>query len=54
LLNKNIKPIYGERKPGDIKHSFANINLITKKLGYEPKVSFKEGLKRTVEFYSRL
>lgn len=51
LLGKNIKPIYGERKPGDIKHSFANINLITKKLNYKPLVDFKEGLKRTVEFY---
>lgn len=51
LLNKSIKPIYGERKPGDIKHSFANINLITEKLNYKPLVDFKEGLKRTVEFY---
>lgn len=51
LLNKTIKPIYGERKPGDIKHSFANINLITEKLNYKPLVDFKEGLKRTVEYY---
>jgi nucleoside-diphosphate-sugar epimerase len=53
LLNKTIKPIYGERKPGDIKHSFANINLITEKLNYKPLVDFKEGLKRTVEFYGK-
>jgi UDP-glucose 4-epimerase len=51
LLNKSIEPIYGERKPGDIKHSFANIDLISKKLNYKPSVDFKEGLKRTVEFY---
>lgn len=51
LLGKNISPIYGDRKPGDIKHSFANIELITKKLNYKPLVDFKEGLKRTVEFY---
>lgn len=51
LLNKNINPIYGDRKPGDIKHSFANIELISKKLNYKPLVDFKEGLRRTVEFY---
>ncbi len=51
LLNKNIKPIYGERKPGDIKHSFANIDLIREKLDFEPLVDFKEGLRRTVDYY---
>lgn len=53
LLGKDIKPIYGERKPGDIKHSFASIDLISEKLNYKPLVDFKEGLKRTVEYYSR-
>ena len=52
LLNKNIEPVYGDRKPGDIKHSFANIDLIIKKLNYKPLVNFKEGLKRTVEYYA--
>ncbi len=51
LLGKNIEPIYGERKPGDIKHSFANIDLIRDKLNYKPLVEFKEGLKRTVEHF---
>ncbi len=51
LLNKDIKPIYSERKPGDIKHSFADITLIEEKLNYSPLVNFKEGLKRTVEYY---
>ena len=51
LLNKEIKPIYGERKPGDIKHSFANIDLIVKKLNYKQLVLFSDGLKRTLEYY---
>lgn len=52
LLEKNISPIYGERKPGDIKHSFANIDLISKKLNYKPLVDFRKGLRRVVEYYA--
>jgi len=51
LLNKNIKPIFSEPRKGDIKHSFADINLIKHNLNYEPKFSFIEGLKNTISFY---
>lgn len=51
LLGKNLEPVYGNSKPGDIKHSFASIDLISEKLNYKPLVEFKEGLKRTVEYY---
>lgn len=36
---------------GDIRHSGADINLAREGLGYEPRVSFREGLERTVEWY---
>ncbi len=45
----NIK--YAPEREGDIKHSLADISLATKALGYRPKVSFEEGLQRTVEWY---
>jgi len=48
MLNKNLEPIYTAHKLGDIKHSFANIDLITDKLHYTPLVNFKEGLKKTL------
>jgi nucleoside-diphosphate-sugar epimerase len=38
-------------RAGDVKHSLADISLAQKHLGYSPKVSFEEGLKRTVEWY---
>ncbi len=44
-------PIYGPARAGDIKHSLADISLAEKHLGYKPKVSFEEGLRRTVEWY---
>jgi len=38
-------------RPGDVKHSLADISAAREALGYEPKVSFEEGLKRTVDWY---
>jgi nucleoside-diphosphate-sugar epimerase len=48
-LNKNVKPIYADVRPGDILHSYANIDLIKNKLGYEPKFSFKAGLEMLIK-----
>ncbi|MFZ0143662.1 MAG: SDR family oxidoreductase [Candidatus Sulfotelmatobacter sp.] len=44
-------PIYGAERGGDIKHSLADISLAEKHLGYKPRVSFEDGLRRTVEWY---
>lgn len=52
LLGKNIKPVYANPRPGDIKHSFADINLIEKKLDFKPLVKFTDGLKITAKSYS--
>jgi UDP-glucose 4-epimerase len=45
------KPNYGPTREGDIQHSLANIDRATQELGYEPKVQFREGLRRTVAWY---
>jgi nucleoside-diphosphate-sugar epimerase len=42
---------YGPERAGDIKHSFADISLAQKHLGYQPSIGFEEGLKRTVAWY---
>jgi UDP-glucose 4-epimerase len=44
-------PAYGEFREGDIKDSLADITRGRHALGYEPKVNFREGLKKTVEWY---
>lgn len=51
LSNKNIEPIYTEYRKGDIIHSFADIRLIKKVLGWEPKFSFQKGLKLNLNYY---
>ena len=48
LLNKDIKPIYTEPKPGDIKHSFADITLIKEKLNWSPIYNFHTGIKTLI------
>lgn len=45
----NVK--HAPERDGDIKHSLADISLAAHALGYQPKVSFEEGLERTVEWY---
>jgi len=48
---KTKNPIYGNLRKGDIPHSNASINKANNKLGYEPKISFEEGIKRTVGYF---
>ncbi|MGC2551719.1 MAG: SDR family oxidoreductase [Candidatus Sulfotelmatobacter sp.] len=42
---------HDKERGGDIKHSLADISLAEKHLGYNPKVDFEEGLRRTVDWY---
>lgn len=48
------KPDYAEPRSGDIRDSLADIRLAEEQLGYAPFVDFKEGLRRTVEWYRGL
>lgn len=50
-LGLDIKPIYGPDRPGDIKHSNADISKARDRLGYEPEWSFEQGIKVAVEWY---
>lgn len=52
LLGKeNIKAIYAPPRPGDIKHSLADVKKAKKLIGYEPFVSFEEGIARAIDWY---
>ena len=42
---------YGPTRSGDVKHSLADLSRAAQHLGYQPKVDFEEGLRRTVEWY---
>ena len=51
LLNRNIKPIYTDPRPGDVKHSLADITLAQKLISYKTKVPFKQGLQLAIDWY---
>jgi nucleoside-diphosphate-sugar epimerase len=46
-----IEPIYKEARAGDVRDSLADLTKARTLLKYEPVVTFKEGLRRTVEWY---
>jgi UDP-glucose 4-epimerase len=51
ILGKQVKPIYTDPRPGDVKHSLADINLARELIGFNPLVSFEEGLKKAIAWY---
>jgi nucleoside-diphosphate-sugar epimerase len=51
LLGVRAQVTYAAAKPGDVRHSLADITKATRVLGYVPKTEIEEGLKRTVEAY---
>lgn len=53
LLGTNLAPNFGPPRTGDVKHSRADITNIRRDLGYEPTVSFPEGLEKTLRWYQQ-
>ena len=51
LTGYSGEPAFGPERPGDIKHSLADITLAKHHFGYEPQVGFEEGLTRTINWY---
>jgi nucleoside-diphosphate-sugar epimerase len=51
IFGRRIEPRFEPGRAGDIKHSLAGIDEARRVLGYEPRVFFAEGLRRTVEWY---
>ena len=51
LVGSKQKPRYAAPRAGDVKHSMADITKARKLIGFEPKVDFRTGLRRTVDWY---
>jgi UDP-glucose 4-epimerase len=48
---ERVKPIYAALRPGDIRYSCADISNAKKVLGYDPKVSLKNGLRELARYF---
>jgi UDP-glucose 4-epimerase len=51
LIGVSAKLEYVDPRPGDVRHSLADIDLARSALGYEPRVLMREGLKLTIEAF---
>jgi len=49
-IDSKSKVVFGPERPGDIKHSLANINAIESVLGYKPLYTFQEGIDEYIGF----
>ena len=53
ILGKNIKPELLPVRAGDVFKTLASTVKVKKKLGFKGRVSFDEGLKKTVEYFKK-
>ena len=50
VMGTALEPVFGSARPGDVRVSLADISRAREELGYEPMVSLREGLKRTLKW----
>lgn len=50
-LEKDIEPIFVSERPGDIKHSNADISKAKEMINYNPSWSFDDGIKAAIKWY---
>lgn len=53
IIGKNIKPVFLPPRPGDVRHTLADITKAKKLLKFKIKVNFEEGLKRTIKWFAQ-
>jgi UDP-glucose 4-epimerase len=51
LLHTQLRVEHAPPRAGDIRHSRADISRARRDLGYEPSITFEDGLKRTLQWY---
>jgi UDP-glucose 4-epimerase len=51
IEGKNVAAIFAPVRSGDILHSQADVTKARSMMGYHPKTTFEEGLRRTIEWY---
>lgn len=51
LLDTDTNPIYDDPRPGDVRHSHADISKAKDRLVYNHDVGFRDGLERTIPYH---
>ena len=53
ILGSKVKPAYQDPRPGDVKHSLADIGKAIAFLHYQPRIGIETGLKRTASYFRK-
>jgi UDP-N-acetylglucosamine 4-epimerase len=53
IAGSDLAPKYGPERPGDVRHSLADVTKAKNLLNYNPSVNVKEGLKLAFEWYRK-
>ncbi len=48
-----LPPVHEPDRPGDVRHSLADIAAARATLGYEPAIDLRAGIRKTVDWYRR-
>ncbi|HEX9890463.1 MAG TPA: NAD-dependent epimerase/dehydratase family protein, partial [Actinomycetota bacterium] len=51
-LGTSLQPAHADPRPGDVRHSLADVTAAARDLGYRPSVTVQEGLARTVAWFA--
>jgi len=51
ILQKTCEPSYEPTRPGDVRHSVADVSKAQRLLGYSPAVSLRDGLAKVIDWY---
>ena len=49
ITKRDLKPIFKPPRPGDVRHSYANVEKMAKALAWKPKISLEDGLRMLLE-----
>ncbi|HOK96043.1 MAG TPA: SDR family oxidoreductase [Anaerohalosphaeraceae bacterium] len=53
ICGTNVRPVYADPRPGDVKHSLAAIDRARELIGFQPVVLFQEGLTKAIDWYRK-
>jgi len=51
ILGTNVQPLFGPTREGDVRDSQADITKARQLLGYQPRTSLEDGLRKTVAWF---
>jgi len=51
VMGKELSPVFAPPRPGDILHSWADIQKAGERLRFHPQILFRQGLEKTISWY---